>query len=203
MAVNMAQKRARKAQRRKQVVAKKQRVEALEQSLPARVARAAKSPIQHCYFSARLFEDGIGTVLLARGASARHVVLGSFLLDVLCLGVKNVMFEQVDNDAFDYYMDVTNAASPVVAVDPCYARKLLRDVVAWSHSLGFAPHRDFSVVERLFGEVRAEDSDAAFQFGCEGKPLYMPGPTDTPALIRWRTEQLQKYLGRDRLGAIA
>jgi hypothetical protein len=34
-------------------------------------------------------------------------------------------------------------------VEPSMARKLLRDVVAWSRSIGFAPHRDFAVVERL------------------------------------------------------
>lgn len=60
MAVNMAQKRARKAQRRKQQVAEKRRAEALEAGLPARVARAARLPVQHCYLSEALVEDGIG-----------------------------------------------------------------------------------------------------------------------------------------------
>jgi hypothetical protein len=46
MAVNIAQKRARKAQRRKQVVAQKRRAEELEASLPARVLRAARSPFK-------------------------------------------------------------------------------------------------------------------------------------------------------------
>lgn len=202
MAVNMAQKRARKEQRRKQVVAEKRRLEALEQALPARVARAAKTPIQHCYLSERLFEDGIGTLVLARGVSSSYVAFGSFLIDVLCLGVKNVMFEPVDDDTFEFYMDRTNASTPLIAVDPCYARKLLRDLTAWSHMLGFAPHRDFAVVERLFGEVRAEASDAVFKFGREGKPLYIPGPTDTPALIRQRSEQLQKHGASDFLAGI-
>jgi len=51
MATNMALKRARKAQRRKQVVAQKRRAEALEASLPARVLRAAHEPIQHCFLT--------------------------------------------------------------------------------------------------------------------------------------------------------
>ena len=46
MTKNMAQKRAKKAQRRKELVAQKRRVEAQENSLPARVARAAQAPIQ-------------------------------------------------------------------------------------------------------------------------------------------------------------
>jgi hypothetical protein len=63
MAVNMALKRARKAQRRKQVVAQKRRAETLETSLPARVLRAAQAPIQHCLLTEDLFETGMGTLI--------------------------------------------------------------------------------------------------------------------------------------------
>jgi hypothetical protein len=45
--------------------------------------------------------------------------------------------------------------------------------------IGFAPARDFAVVERLFGDVQAEACDAAFQFGYEGKPLYVGDLSDT------------------------
>jgi hypothetical protein len=195
MAANVALKRARKAQRRKQVVAQKRRAEALEASLPARVLRAADAPIQHCFLTESVFDLGIGTLVLARGTSPDRVALSSFLIDVFCLGIKDVMFESVDSDFFEMYMDAMDAGSPMVAVDPGYARKLLRDLAAWSKSIGFAPHRDFAVVERIFGDVSADASDAVFQFGCDGKPVYIPGPNDTAALIRRRLEQLQKYLG--------
>jgi len=73
----------------------------------------------------------------------------------------------------------------MASVDPSYARKLLRDVAAWAASIGFAPHRDFAAIERLFGDVSADASHAAFQFGREGKPLYVQSPTQlrlpTPA----------------------
>jgi hypothetical protein len=69
MATNMALKRARKAQRRKQVVTQKRRAETLEASLPARVLRAAQAPIQHCLLTENLFETGMGTLILARGAT--------------------------------------------------------------------------------------------------------------------------------------
>jgi hypothetical protein len=200
MATNMALKRARKAQRRKQVVAQKRRAEALEASLPARVLRAADAPIQHCFLTESVFDLGIGTLVLARGASPYRVALSSFLIDVYCLGIKEVMFESVDNDFFEMYMDATDAGSPMVSVDPGYARKLLRDLAVWSQSIGFAPHRDFAVVERIFGDASADTSDAVFQFGRDGKPVYIPGPNDTAALIRRRLEQLQKYLGNNGSG---
>jgi len=200
MAMNIALKRARKAQRRKQVVAQKRRAEALEASLPARVLRAAHAPIQHCFLTESVFEIGMGTLVLARGATPHHVTLSSFLIDVFCLGIKDVMFESVESEVFEMYMDATDAMSPVVSVDPGYARKLLRDLAAWSQSIGFAPHRDFAAVERMFGDVSADASEAVFRFGRDGKPVYIPGPNDTVPLIQRRIAHLQKHLGDDGFG---
>jgi len=200
MATNMALKRGRKAQRRKQVVAQKRRAEALEASLPARVLRAADAPIQHCFLTESVFDIGMGTLVLARGATRHHVALSSFLIDTFCLGIKDVMFESVESEVFEIYMDAMDAGSPVVSVDPSYARKLLCDLAAWSQSIGFAPHQDFAAVERMFGDVSADASDAVFQFGRDGKPVYIPGPNDTAPLIQRRIEQLQRYLGDDGFG---
>jgi hypothetical protein len=200
MATNMAVKRARKAQKRKQVVAEKRRVEALEASLPARVMWVAREPIQHCFISEPLFELGIGTVVLTRGATPYDITLGSFLIDVFCLGIKDVAFKSVESDELELYLESMSGVASPVAVDPGYARKLLRDLVAWSQSLGFAPHRDFAVVERMFGDVSADSSDAVFPFGRGGKPFYIPGPRDNTSIIRQRIKHLQKQTGDDGFG---
>ena len=200
MATNMAMKRARKAQRRKQVVAQKRRADTLEASLPARVLRAAQAPIQHCFLTESVFDIGMGTLILARGATPHHLALSSFLIDVFCVGIKDVIFESVESEVFEMYMEVTDAGSPMISVDPSYARKLLRDLAAWSQSIGFAPHRDFEAVERIFGDVNADASEAAFQFGRDGKPVYIPGPNDTASLIRRRIAELRKCLGSDGFG---
>jgi hypothetical protein len=197
VATNMALKRAKKAQRRKQVVAQKRRDELLENALPARVLRATQAPIQHCFLTEDVFEIGIGTLVVARGATQHHVAIGSFLIDVFCLGIKDAMFRRLEGEEFEIYMDATDFGSPTISVDPSYARKLLREVAAWSQSIGFAPHRDFTAVERIFGDVSADASEASFQFGRDGKPVYIPGPMDTAPLIRQRVEQLRKHLGDD------
>lgn len=203
MTKNMAQKRAKKAQRRKELVAQKRRVEAQENSLPARVARAAQAPIQDCFVTEALFEAGIGTVILARGGSSHHLTLGVFLIDTLSLGIKDVMFRQMEGDDFDLYLDACDASSPMLSVEPSHARKLLRDLAAWSQSIGFAPHRDFAAIERMFGDVNADDSDAVFEFGDGGKPLYIPGPSESDEQILERSEQMRKYLGDDPLDMVA
>jgi hypothetical protein len=197
MAANMALKRARKAQRRKQVVAQKRRAEIVEASLPARVVRASQTPIQHCLITESLFETGMGTLILGRGVTSHHFAFGSFLLDVFCLGIKDVMFESLEGDEFARYVEVTDGGASLASIEPHHARKLLRDLAAWSQSIGFPAHRDFATVERIFGDVSADASEVDFQFGSDGKPLYIPGPSESATVIRRRIEQLQKHLGED------
>ena len=162
--------------------------------------RAAHAPVQHCFLTESVFDIGMGTLVLARGATHHHIALSSFLIDVFCLGIKDVMFESVESEVFEMYMNAMDAGSPMISVDPSYARKLLRELAVWSQSIGFTPHRDFVAVERIFGDVSTDASDAVFRFGRDGKPVYIPGPTDTAPLIRRRIEQLRKSLGDDGFG---
>ena len=75
MAINMALKRARKAAKRKLVVSQKRKTEELEGSLSARVLRAAQAPIQHCLLTESLFDGGMGTLIVARGATPLRAIV--------------------------------------------------------------------------------------------------------------------------------
>ena len=55
----------------------------------------------------------------------------------------------------------------------------------------------------MFGDVSADDSDAVFEFGHGGKPLYIPGPSESAGQILERREQVQKHLGDDPLDMVA
>ena len=78
------------------------------------------------------------------------------------------------------YREAANAASPVDSVDPSYAQKLLCELAAWSQSIGFAPHRDFTVMERIFGELNADDSDAVLQFAKASPSISLARPRPSP-----------------------
>jgi hypothetical protein len=181
MARNMASKRAAKANRRKAVVAEKRKAEIAGGSLPAQVARAAQVPIQRCLLAGNLHGSGMATLILARGATSHHLTVGGFLIDAWFRGVKDTFFHTASAESFEDLMAKMETTGTVEDVDPAYARKLLRDVTAWAASYGVAPHRDFAVLEKLFGDVDADASDATFAFGHEGKPVYISGPNDTLA----------------------
>lgn len=195
MASNMAARRFKKAVRRKAIVAEKQKAEKAEAALPAQVRRTLVSPIRHCLLQESLSEGGLGTLVVARGITTGDFMMGTFLLDTYCLGIKDVFFRPIDADELDYIVETMERTAPVRSVDPAYARKLLRDLAAWAASLGFQPHPDFAAVEQILGDADADSCDAVFQFGRDGKPLYVPGPHESSSLVRARVEQLRKRLG--------
>ena len=143
MGTNIAARRAAKANRRKAIVAEKRKAEMFAGALTERIRRAAIAPIRHCLLPEALFETGIGTLILARGTTADQLAMGAFLIDVWCLGVKDALFQSVDAQDFEMYVDATDATQPLVRVEPSHARKLLRDVAVWADSIGF-PHTPIS-----------------------------------------------------------
>jgi hypothetical protein len=199
MSKGIAHRRGAKAARRKKLLAERRKFARAEANIPLaeRARRSSRLPIRACLVQEGMFEAGLGTVLLARGAPGEPLVLASFIVDVLCLGVKDAFFRQDEAAELQDIIDMLGTAAPVRDADPSYARKLLRDAVAYARSLGFEPHEDYAAAELLFGEARAEACDVEFHFGRDGKPVYMPGLDDSAARIRRVVEQLRRRLGPD------
>ncbi len=199
MSSGIAQRRAAKAARRKAVVAAKRKVERAATAAPLaeRIRRAATAPIHCCRLQKAMFKDGMGSVVLVREMPNGELALASFLVDAYCLGVKDVLFRQIERSTFEEFMESTSAVARFVDVDPSYGRKLLQEAVAYAQAIGFAPHRDYATVVGIFGDVSAEASDATFTFGRDGKPFYVAGPTETQAQIRMRMNHLLTHLGAD------
>lgn len=191
------QKRAAKAARRKKILTERRKAAMVEgqMSLAMRIRRMAVAPIQSCLISEALLELGTGYLVLARKAADGRMAMVTFLLDVYCVGMKDVIVRVDEASEIERFLEAMGGAQPMDAIEPTRARKLLSDLVAWSRSIGLAPHPDYATAEPLFGDVSADASDESFRFGRDGKPFLVPGPGDTPARIRKRIEALRRTVG--------
>jgi hypothetical protein len=123
------------------------------------------------------------------------LTMATFLLDAYCLGVKDAWLREIETSELEEYVAAMETAAPLEDVEPAYARKLLREAVAYGRSLGLEPPRDYRAAELLFGDVSTDTCEVHFEFGCDGKPFYVPGPNETPAQVRQRLEQLRRSVG--------
>ncbi len=193
------QRRQAKAVRRKKLLAERRRLEVADSRgrVVQEVRRGRTAPLHSCLMQNGMFEFGFGMVVLTRKSGAGRFGLAAFLVDVFCLGVKDAFFRETDEAEIDLLLETFEATAPLEAVDPSYARKLLHEAVAYARSLGLEPHADYAAVEPFFGDVAADSGDVQFQFGYQGKPLYLPGPTELPTQIRRRLDRLRRQLGAD------
>jgi hypothetical protein len=197
MAKNIAAQRHAKELRRKAALAERRKTEAAANSPFARVARASLLPIQYSMISSGLFGVGLGSLSLARGPTKGNVTWSMFLLDVHCMGIKDVFVRELVGPEVDRHLTYLEVANPVTDIRPQDARKLLHELAKWSGALGFRPHKDYALAEALYGDVDAASSSVGFQFGMDGKPNYVPAPDTKDAIISRDMATLTAAVGVD------
>ncbi len=150
------------------------------------------------YLEDNLFEIGIGHVVVARFKSGNRVEVGTFLVDVYCLGIKDAFYRLFDEAGFKSeclgWIFKEGIPSPKPAA--C-GRKLVEKAVIYAATLGFAPHPDFKKAARVFGGVDASECDEEFVFGSGGKPLYIQGPYEEEAQVEQILSVLRARCGED------
>lgn len=193
----LQKKRAKKAAKRKTIVAAKKTAE-----ISGRVATGGRalslaltSPIHECLVAKELFDTGLGTVVVSRSMPDGRIGVSFFLLDVFCLGVKNAYFLAMPQEEYDFRLDTIEFNETLQPVLPSYARKLVEETEAYASNLGFAPHRDYQSAKKIFADVDVTTCTESFVFGKDGKPFFIVGPNDTPKKIARILATLTKRCG--------
>jgi hypothetical protein len=203
MPSNIAARRGAKAQRRKAVVALKRKLASFEGSMTGQIRSALTQPIQACLMNQGTIENGSGTVVLARGASPVRVTVAGFMLDTLAEGITDVLLRTLSGSEFSAYVKHMALASPMVPVEPSYARKLLHKLVDFANAAGFPPHPDYPAVEQMFGSVDAAACDTEFTFGRDGKPVIIADASEEMELVTGEIEADEGLAGPTIEGEVA
>lgn len=160
---------------------KKKRCIKIEKYKPSPVVDYSSWPIHECWVSADLWEDGIGNLLVSR-MNHFEIVIGVYLIDVFCLGIKNSFLRVGNNDDYQYLVDKFQAAteSGLELVEPVYAATLVQKSAEYAKQFGFMPHPDFAKASKVLKNIPV-DSALEFTFGKAGLPYYVQGPSESHA----------------------
>lgn len=181
----LQKKRAKRELQRKQAKAGAAR-QSGGRALPPGWTRAAQAPIADVFAPADYQDIGMGTVWLNRRLPDGRYAIAGFVVDTYCLGVKNALYNIVDEAEYASLLAhiQSGAAEVLERQEPEYARKLVEGAVAYAKALGFQPHADYRIARAIFGDIDAAACTVEFTFGRDGKPLYIQGPHDSPTLMR-------------------
>lgn len=132
---------------------------------------------------------GLVNVLVARKERGSKVSLCGYLVDVYCLGLKNVIGPRIMNsraaaELSDNFFSRYSARP--LSVPLAMAQDLVFGAVEFARGLGFRPHADFDAAK---GHLEPWMGPSSIGFGRDGKPLFIAGPYDNTNRILTTLEQ--------------
>ena len=192
-----------KGERNKRKKAEKKRT---ERDLKRRAARAAAPatslqhirsardyPIEGCWTFQNWQELGLTTVVIARRQPDGNLVVGIYLVDFFCLGIKNAD-SRTDIPVRHFYSTHLPELlqGSVAEIPAALAHEIVYGGQAYAAQFGFRSHRDFKRAQQVLDARDAHPSTGRVAFGKDGKPFFVAGPYDNvKAVLR----QLERVAG--------
>ncbi len=143
------------------------------------VENLANHPIHSCWVAEGYEEEGMTPVAIVRSrGDCDQISIASFLCDLLCLGVKDVIFETYTSlDRLEYLID--GQSQEMQEIDYEKARELILGSVKFAGDLGFRPHHDYEKAKYMIEPDKHFNYEKT-DFGNDGEPFYYASPHDNP-----------------------
>lgn len=128
-------------------------------------------------------DNGFAIVTVARQAGFNRIEIGTYLVDLWCLGVKDaVELRTVDPMRYRDFVDYAYAKFPdgYTEISLEMAQAIVFGAEQYAAKLGFQPHRDFAKTRSHLGPWSGEP---VLNFGHNDKPFYVSGPYDNPLKV--------------------
>jgi hypothetical protein len=185
---------ARKAAKRKKAMAHKRREIFGKGSL---VTFAASMPLHECLIPRVLYDQGIGNIVISRKMLNGDIAAAFFLVDTYCLGVKDCFFAVIPPGAYAQRIEQMVQKEGAEYAEPACTVKLIENAVAYAEGLGFHSPKDYLTIKGIFGSIDPATCSKEFEFGKDGKPLYISGPNETQADSERIIATLTRQFGPD------
>lgn len=158
---------------------------------------AREYPLYGCWVMAGWQARGITPVVVAREQEPGRIMFGVYMMDLYCLGVKDV-YTKTDYSVSRFERDLPEfcAHDP----EPCsveLAHEIIYGGLEYAEKLGFQPHPDFT---KQMADLMLDPPDAhprvdQVSFGKDGKPFYITGPYDSQQKITSIVNTLKRTCG--------
>lgn len=145
--------------------------------------QAGEWPIIEAMVPTELWENGIGQLVIARQMPDGGIAFAVFLVDTYCLGVKNAFCSILSRYQYREFVDQVERNGLLEPVSPESFAKLVAESVAYAKNIGLQPHPDYEDARLLLAGIDPTLSTEQYEFGKDGKPFYIQGPHDSPAMI--------------------
>lgn len=141
--------------------------------------RGRSYPIHKCLINSSWQAEGLAFIMVIRKMGGNKFLLGSYMVDIFCLGIKDAFVKIVDEDELNQFIKESQWMN--TECDITLAQNIIYGAMEYAEDLGFKPHPDFGLAQYVLDDI--EDVEYMdIEFGKNGKPLYIQGDNDTKYL---------------------
>jgi len=176
--------------RQKDMLRRKRQFETIPYTLMGtkqKIRMARQYPLYECLINPSWKDKGLAVILLTRRQPDGCLLFGVYLVDVLCLGLKNT-FCNADFPMYRYGTDLIGKVYRDEDPVPCpsdLAHHIIYGAITFAEQYGFRPHRDFELSQYVLDDAGSLRPGGDIEFGRDGKPLFIAGPDDNvPRILR-------------------
>ena len=165
------------------------------------IKNAKNYPLFECLINTDWQDKGLAHILLARRQPNNKLILGVYLVDIFCLGLKNAFSNA--NMSMEEYQKLKLSLLEETAISsysPGKACRIVIGAIEYAKKIGFKPYKDFNLSKYILEGLADTDHDFQLKFGREGKPFFIAGPDDNVEAI---LETLRKNVGEGNFHFIA
>lgn len=156
--------------------------------------RARQLPIYECLITEIWEDTGMANIIIARKHSNDNLTFGIYLVDLLCLGVKDSFYgfnipEQEYREMIEKYIpeDID-----IVKCDYVLAHNIIYGAIEFAEEYGFYPHKDFAVSKYILEKDDENIELMDIEFGEDGVPCVVTTIDNEPKKV---IAQLEKTAG--------
>jgi hypothetical protein len=129
-------------------------------------------------------------IVVARQQSDGLLVFGSFMVDMLLLGVKDAHAEaNVPSCQIKTMLPYIYPDTDPVPCDLGLAHQIIYQSIDYAAKYDMKPHKDYPVAQHLLDPRGMYPENHSLTFGKDGKPLFISGPYDNVDLIMRKLER--------------
>ncbi len=146
---------------------------------------ARQMPIEGAWVQQGWQEQGVARILLARAQPNDDILFGEYIVDYFCVGVKDSSYaSNLNGETFlNEALPRLYSGTPPLDISENLAHEIIWGAVEYAGELGFEPHRNFRESVRILEPADALPRSGAIEFGYQGRPFYMPGPSDNQVAV--------------------
>ena len=119
--------------------------------------KARSLPIAKVYMSdEEAIEEGICSIFILREQPSGTYILGIFLVDLFCLGVKDAFYRfGITRDDFAEYLEHYNSnGATLEETSPEYAHGIIKSSLEYAAKFGIQPHKGFKLAQYILNDMK-------------------------------------------------